>query len=463
MEEVRGEKCAVFGIYGKGMDVSRLTFFGLYALQHRGQESSGMSVAGGGVLRSHRGMGLVSQVYTEAAIAGLVGHIAIGHNRYSTAGGSHEWHAQPFVVGGNTLALAHNGNLPSTTLLEDFLTERSVVWKGMSDSRLIAEVVSQHMQDGRSVEDAVAETFPRMTGAFSILLLTKDKLIAIRDHHGIRPLAFGSLNGGYVFASESCALHPIGATFLREVAPGEMIVVDQSGARSVQLAPPQGTVDVFEFVYFARPDSVISGRSVYTVRKNFGYALAREAPLDVDVVVPVPETGIPVAIAYAEALKIPFDTGLIKNRYIHRTFIEPEQHIREQGVKVKLTPLPEVLAGKRVAIVDDSIVRGTTSRQLVKAIFDAGATEVHFLVSSPPVRYPDFYGIDIPDQSKLLAATKSVEEIRQFLGATTLNYLSYDGMIGAIGLPEEELCASCFTGRYPLDIRERAEEVNHMF
>lgn len=459
MEEVRGEKCGVFGIFGKGLDVSRLTFFGLYALQHRGQESSGISAAGGGTIRSHRGMGLVSQVFTESTIAGLFGHAAIGHNRYSTAGGSHLVHAQPFVVGGNELALAHNGNLPSTQLLEQFLTSRDVDPSRFSDSKMIAEAIALTMRDGFSVEDAVAEIFPLMTGAFSILILTPDSLIALRDAHGIRPLALGRLDQGYVFASESCAFHPIGARFEREVRPGEMLTITASGMRSTQLAEPRGTIDVFEFVYFARPDSVISGKSVYEVRKNFGTILAREAPLDVDVVVPVPETGVPVAIAYADALNIPFDTGLIKNRYIHRTFIEPEQHIREQGVRVKLTPLPEVLKGKRVAVVDDSIVRGTTSRQLVRAVRDAGATAVHLLISSPPVRYPDFYGIDIPDQSKLIAASKSVEEIREYLGADSLTYISYEGMVEATGLPESALCTSCFSGRYPLDIRERVSEI----
>lgn len=462
MDEARGEKCGVFGIYGKGLDVSRLSFFGLFALQHRGQESSGMSVAGNGVIRSHRGMGLVSQVYTEAAISGLVGHIAICHNRYSTSGGSHLWHTQPFVAGGNSIALAHNGNLPSTKLLEEFLAARSVDHTGFSDSRMIVESIAELMKDGLSVQDAIRETFPRMTGAFSILIMTSDSLIALRDGYGIRPLAMGRLNGGYVFASESCAFHPLGATFEREVLPGEMVVVNQNGVQSVRLVEGSAKLDVFEFVYFARPDSVISGKSVYEVRKNFGRMLARESPIEADVVVPVPETGIPVAIAYAEALSIPFDLGLIKNRYIHRTFIEPEQHIRDQGVKLKLTPLPEVLSGKRVVIVDDSIVRGTTSRQLVSALFAAGAREVHFLVSSPPVKFPDFYGIDTPSQKKLIAATMSVEEIRQFLGATSLHFLSYEGMVEAVGLPEENLCTSCFSGKYPLDIGERVAEVDFL-
>ncbi|HTR19127.1 MAG TPA: amidophosphoribosyltransferase [Candidatus Paceibacterota bacterium] len=459
-----GEKCAVFGVYGKGLDVARLTYFGLYALQHRGQESSGIAVSDGTQVRCHKAMGLVSSVYTEDDIKKLTGHIAMGHNRYSTAGGSKLEHAQPVIVecGEDTITLAHNGNLPSTAALEGFLQEKGIDGTSFSDSRMIAEAVGALVKEGKSVDAAVKEVYPLMTGAFSLLIMSRDKLIALRDRCGVRPLSMARLNGGWVFASETCALAPLGATLAREVEPGEMVVVDSRGMRGMCLAEPDPKFDVFEFVYFARPDSVLLGQSVYEVRRRSGMELAKESPLEVDVVIPVPETGIPAAIGYSGSLGLPFEMGLAKNRYIHRTFIQPEQHMRQQGVKAKLTPIPEVLAGKRVAVLDDSIVRGTTSREIVAMLYEAGAKEVHFLVSSPPVLYPDFYGIDTPAQANLIAATKSVPDIRDFLGATTLNYLSYEGLVRAVGVPEERLCTSCFTGRYPIDIKERAREVREI-
>jgi amidophosphoribosyltransferase len=323
---------------------------------------------------------------------------------------------------------------------------------------MMAESIGYYLRKNGSLPDAVQSAFPLWTGAFSALAMTKDTLVAVRDACGIRPLAIGKLNGGYVFASETCAFHAIGAEFVREVEPGEMVVVDAEGLRSVQVAPATPKVDIFEFVYFARPDSVISGRSVHEVRRNFGLQLAKECPIDADVVVPVPETAIPVATAYSNALGIPFEMALVKNRYIHRTFIQPEQHSRDLGVKMKLTPLPEVLTGKRVIIMDDSIVRGTTSKQIVKMLYEAGAKEVHFLVSSPPVRFPDFYGIDIPRQEELIAYRKSVDEIRTFLGATSLYYLSLEGMVAATGLSADWFSMSCFTGEYPIDLHERVRE-----
>ncbi len=461
MEDLN-EKCAVFGVYGKGLDVSRLTFFGLYALQHRGQESSGITSSDGTHIFSHRDMGLVAQVFTEDIISKLPGHIALGHNRYSTSKGSHVKHAQPVVIDDVGIALAHNGNLPSTTAIAGFLTERRVDCSSMSDSEMIAEAIANVMREGADVATAVERVFPLMTGAFSILILSKNSLIAIRDAFGVRPLSFGTLNGGYVLSSETCALHTIGAEFVRDIAPGEMLVVDESGVRSKQLVKGEQRLDIFEFVYFARPDSVLLGKSVYHVRRNCGVELAREYGVKADVVIPVPETAIPVAIGFSSASGIPLETGLIKNRYIHRTFIQPEQHIREQGVKLKLTPLPEVIDGKRVIVIDDSIVRGTTSKQIVKMLFDAGAKEVHFLVSSPPVRYPDFYGIDTPDQKDLIAARMTTEEIRSYLGATTLHFLSYEALIRATELDEGLLSTSCFTGDYPIDILERRGEVERV-
>ncbi|MBP9771691.1 MAG: amidophosphoribosyltransferase [Candidatus Pacebacteria bacterium] len=454
-----GEKCAVFGMYGKGLDVSRLTFFGLYALQHRGQESSGIASSSGAEIFCHKGTGLVAQVFNEKIIKNLPGHIAIGHNRYSTSSGLGIEHAHPIEVADHSLVLVHNGNLPSVTLLTDFLKKKGTDVPNASDSMIITEAIHTLIREGRSVEEAIEEIFPLMTGSFSLLVMTKDKLIALRDAFGIRPLSIARLNGGFVVASETCAFHPIGATFLRDVCPGEMVVIDEQGLTEKQLAPSVQKLDIFEFVYFSRPDSMLLGKSVYEVRKNFGTQLARDCHITADVVIPVPETAIPVAIGYANESGIPFEMGLIKSRYIHRTFIEPEQHIREQGVKLKLAPLKEVIANKRVIVIDDSIVRGTTSRQIVKMLFETGAREVHVLLSSPPVRYPDFYGIDLPRQHELLAASRSVEEMNTYLGSTSLHFLSYDGMIAATGLDESLFCTACFSGQYPIDLKERQKEV----
>lgn len=454
-----GEKCGVFGIYGKGLDVSRLTFFGLYALQHRGQESSGIASTDGKNIYCYKHNGLVAQVYNEEIIRSLFGHCAIGHNRYSTSSGTDIKHAQPIEVSDHSIVLVHNGNLPSVILLKNFLKERGVVLEDSSDSKLITEALYYLTKKGKEVEEAIEEIFPLMTGSFSLLIMTKDKLIALRDRHGIRPLSIGRLDNSYVFASETCAFHPIGAKFVGAVNPGEMVVVDEKGIHRKQITKSDQKLDIFEFVYFSRPDSVLLEQSVYEVRKRFGEMLFKENNISADVVIPVPETAIPMAIGYAHASGVPLETGLIKSRYIHRTFIEPEQHIREQGVKLKLAPLKEVIEDKRVIVVDDSIVRGTTSRQIVKMLFETGAKEVHFLVSSPPVKYPDFYGIDLPRQSELIASTRSVEEINKYLGSTSLNFLSYKGMITATNLNESQFCTSCFTGEYPIDLMERRKEV----
>ncbi len=453
------EKCGVFGVYGKGLDAGRLAFFGLYALQHRGQESSGIASSDGSQIVCHKKMGLVAQVFTEKDIQKLKGYIAIGHNRYSTSKSSSVKHAQPVFIEDVRLTLVHNGNLPSTAALQQFLAKKNAVYKTLSDSEMIAEAIAVLMREGMKVEDAVQKIFPLITGAFSILIMSKDTLIAIRDSFGIRPLSMATLNGGFIFSSETCASHPIGAEFTRDVNPGEMVVVNDNGMKSIELAMGTQKLDIFEFVYFARPDSLLLGKSVYAMRRNCGTELAKEFPLEADVVIPVPETAMPVALAYAKATGIPLETGLIKNRYIHRTFIAPEQHIRDQGVKLKLTPLPEVIRGKRVVVIDDSIVRGTTSKQIVQMLFEAGAAEVNFLVSCPPVLFPDFYGIDTPRQDELLATRMSLEEMRKYLGATRLHFLSYDGLIRATELPESVFCTSCFTGEYPIDIHERAKEI----
>jgi amidophosphoribosyltransferase len=459
MNEVK-EKCGVFGVYGKGLDVARLTYFGLYALQHRGQESAGIVTSDGERLRARKDMGLVAQIFDEESITNLHGHIAVGHNRYSTSAGSKPEHIQPMVGWKQSFALAHNGNIPSTTALWNYLRMCDDISEA-SDSRIIVDAISAAMKKGAALEDAVMEVYPFITGAFSILVMGHDRLIAIRDRCGIRPLSMGKLADKYIFSSETCALQTIGAEYVRDVEPGEMIIVDKKGLRSIRLAPVDPKFDVFEFVYFARQDSALLGKSVYEVRKNFGKQLAQERKIRADVVIPVPETAIPVALGYSQVSGIPFELGLSKNRYIHRTFIQPEQHLREQGVKMKLMTIPEVIRGKRVVVVDDSIVRGTTSRQIVKMLFEAGAKEVHFLVSSPPVKFPDFYGIDTPRQDQLVAALKSEQDTRTYLGATSLQYLSLAGMVCAIGVPESSLNTSCFTGKYPIDIGEHAREIRY--
>ncbi|OGG44159.1 amidophosphoribosyltransferase [Candidatus Kaiserbacteria bacterium RIFCSPHIGHO2_01_FULL_48_10] len=457
-----GEKCGVFGVFGTNLDAARLTFFGLYALQHRGQESSGIATSDGTTIHLHRKMGLVAQVFSEKTIQELAGSMAIGHNRYSTSQSSSVKHAQPAIIEDVQVVLAHNGNLPSTKALEAFIAEHKIPIRKPSDSEMIVEAIGFYVRNGKSLPDAVEATYPLMTGAFSILVMDKENLIAIRDSHGIRPLSIGTINGGYVFSSETCAFHPIGAEYLRDVEPGEMVVVNKNGIQTKKIAEGIQNLDIFEFVYFARPDSRLLGKSVYGFRKNCGIELGKEFPVEADVIIPVPETAIPVALGYSAQTKIPMEMGLIKNRYIHRTFIQPEQHIREQGVKIKLTPLPEVIKGKRVVVVDDSIVRGTTSKQIVAMLFEAGATEVNFMVSSPPVKFPDFYGIDTPLQKDLIAAERTEEEILKYLGATRLHYLSFDGMMRATELPKNLFSTSCFTGEYPIDILERKAEIKDL-
>lgn len=454
-----GEKCGVFGVYGKELEASRLTFFGLYALQHRGQESSGIATSDAAAIHCHKSAGLVSGVFNENVMQKLPGHIAIGHNRYSTSSGTGAQHAQPIVASDGSFALAHNGNLPSVALLTNFLKSKGITLTGVSDSRLIAEALHILLTEHHSIEQAIHEVFPLLTGTFSLVIMTHDKLLALRDQYGIRPLSIAQLNGGFIFSSETCAFDTVGASYLRDVAPGEMVIVDAQGLHSTQIVPSRQKLDIFEFIYFARPESMILGQSVYEVRKRLGCELAHEREIQADVVIPIPDTAIPAAIGYAQASGIPFEMGIGKSRYIHRTFIEPEQHIREQGVRLKLSPIAPIIQGKRVIVIDDSIVRGTTSRNIVRMLFDAGAQEVHFLASSPPVRYPDFYGIDLSTQDELIAYGRTHEEIAAYIGATSLQYLSLEGTIRATQLSEDMLCTSCFTGIYPIDIHERAKEV----
>lgn len=455
------EKCALFGVYGrKGLQAAKLTYFGLYTLQHRGQESSGISASNGKQIRTHKGLGLVSHVYNEENFKDLKGHIAIGHNRYATSGGSHDTHSQPVTSqrGPNDmLVLAHNGNLPEYNNLAKFLHERGFYTDNFNDSELMHQVIRYFLIKTGSIEEAIKQSFPMFKGAFCLLVMTKDKIVAVRDSYGIRPFSLGKLGGGYVFSSETCAFDTVDGIYLRDINPGEMIVVSQKGLKSYQLAKPTPKLDIFEFVYFARPDSFLLGKRVYETRKRMGIELAHENPIKADVIIPVPDSAIPAAIGYASSLKIPLEFGLTKNRYIGRTFIMPDQHLRERGVEMKLNPIREVIDGKRVVIVDDSIVRGTTSKKLVSILRENGAREVHLISSSPPVRFPDYYGIDTPSQKNLIGANLSIPRIKKFTGADSLYYLSYKGLLSAIGVPEEILCTACFTGDYPISIgRKRA-------
>lgn len=453
------EKCGIFGVFGKGFEAARLTYFGLYALQHRGQESSGISSSDGKNIYVHKDTGLVVHVYSEQILDKLKGYLAIGHNRYSTSGGSTPEHNQPVTSKDNLVTLVHNGNLPTTKKLEEFLKSKQINFKNLNDSELMQRAVEYYLKQGESLEQALKKSFPLFTGAFSILVMTKNKLAAVRDEYGIRPLSLGKLNGGFIFASESCAFDVVQAQFVRDVKPGEMVVVDESGIKSQQIVKGNLKLDIFEMVYFARPDSLLLGKKVNEVRRNLGINLAKENKIEADVVIPVPDSAIPAALGFAKQSKIPFDHGLIKNRYIHRTFIRPEQHLRELSVQMKLNPLPEVIQGKRVILIDDSIVRGTTLKKIVKMIRGAGAKEVHVLISSPPTKYPDFYGIDTPKQSTLIAATMSKEEVRIELDADSLHYLSLAGLISATGLTKDTFCTSCFTGEYPIDIGDRKLEI----
>jgi amidophosphoribosyltransferase len=473
------EACGVFGVYAPTEAVATLTYFGLYALQHRGQESAGIASFNKGEVHQHKGMGLVSQVFNDDVLKAMPGQWAVGHTRYSTTGSSHVANAQPAVL--NTrlgqLALAHNGNIVNVNALRNELLARADYnLVTTSDSELIAIAMMEAVNDGKDwIEGAIA-AFKRCEGAFSLVIGTSAGIIAARDPHGIRPLVLGRIGshgptsnplgsgkanysaGNFVVASETCGLDIVGATYVRDIAPGEMVWIDSDGVKSIQWADKtERKLCVFEMIYFARPDSVFHGESLYSYRKRIGQRLAKESPADVDLIMAVPDSGVPAAIGYSEASGIPYAEGLIKNRYVGRTFIQPTQAMRETGIRMKLNPMRDVLEGKRILIVDDSIVRGTTSRKLIQMLYDAGATEVHMRISSPPVTHPCFYGIDTDSQDHLIAATKSVKEIEQQLGADSLAYLSWEGMLEATNVSVDSFCSACFTGNYPIDIPEQVK------
>ena len=438
--------CGVFGVRAPGRDVARLAYFGLFALQHRGQESAGIAVSEDGRLTTLRDLGLVAQVFDERSLSGLRGDLAIGHNRYSTTGGNAWGNAQPIVHHGRarTVALGHNGNLVNAEALR---AEAAKPLSSTSDSEVIALLIAN---DERPLEEAVAATMARLEGAATVVGLSEGMLFAFRDRHGFRPLVLGWLGDDPVVASETCALDLVGARFDRELRPGELLIAGDEGTRTVQAVEPadQGSLCIFEFFYLARPDTRLAGVEIHGARVRMGERLAVEAPVDADLVLPIPDSGTPAAIGFARATGIPFSEGLIKNRYVGRTFIQPEQGMREQGIRMKFNPLAEV-RGKRLVVVDDSIVRGSTTRQIVQMLFDAGASEVHVRVSSPPIIGPCFYGIDLASREELIATRGSTEAIRDAIGATSLAYLTLDGLQAATRRPETALCRACLTGQYP--------------
>ena len=448
------DHCGVFAVYGHP-EAAKLTYLGLYALQHRGQESAGIAATDGVTMVSHKGMGHVAEVFTEEVIAGLTGRTAIGHTRYSTAGDTDLKNAQPLTVScqKGEVALAHNGNLVNATAIRKELEGRGDIFQTTSDSEVILHYFARSKHAG--IPEALADALDKVVGAYSLVVLVKDSVIAVRDPRGFRPLVLGKLDGATVVASETCAFDLINATTLREVEPGEMVIIDGSGMTSLRFAPPLPPAQcIFEHVYFARPDSIVFGRTVQTSREKLGRLLAREHPATADVVVPLPDSGVAAAIGYSDESGIPLKFGLIRNHYVGRTFIEPSQAIRDFGVKLKLNPVRTLLEGKRVVLVDDSIIRGTTSRKIVRIVREAGATEVHMRISCPPTISPCYYGIDTPTKKELIASTHSVEEIRQYIGADTLGYLSLEGLTEAVDDTRGRYCRACYTASYPTAVQE---------
>jgi len=447
------ESCGVFGIYAPGVDVARITFFGLYALQHRGQESAGIATADGKRIYLHTSMGLVSQAFTEDELAQLHGHVAIGHTRYSTTGSSRACNAQPILVEANsaTIALAHNGNIVNAKFLWEELCQQGYNFATTSDSEIIANLIISSTE--RNPVDKIRYAMRRLQGAYSLVILTKDKLIGVRDPMGVRPLCLGTIDGGWVIASESCALGHVGAQFVREIEPGEIVVISKNGVKSFTEESPRKALCIFEYIYFARPDSVIQGKLLHTVRQAMGRILSREYPVDADLAMGVPDSATAAGIGYSVASGIPYCEGLIKNRYVGRTFIEPDQRLRDLGVKLKFNPLAETIMGKRLVVVDDSIVRGTTTPKVVAMLRKAGAKEVHLRICSPPIRHPCFFGVDMATRWELIAAHKTIPEIRDTIGADSLGYISLDGLIESVGLPKDIFCLACFTGDYPIPVQ----------
>ncbi len=453
------DACGVFGVWAPGEEVAKLTYYGLYALQHRGQESAGIATSDGQRINVYKDMGLVSQVFDETTLNTLTGHLAVGHCRYSTTGASHWANAQPTLgaTSTGTVALAHNGNLTNTAELNAMIMERNdgqltgeMKQGNTSDTALVTALLEG--EEGKTLEQTALELLPKIKGGFCFVFMDEGTLYAARDTYGIRPLVLGRLERGWVVASEQSALATVGASFIREIEPGEFIAIDEDGVRSERFAKPTPAGCVFEYVYLARPDAAIAGRSVYESRVEMGRQLARENTQEADIVIPVPESGTPAAVGYAEQSGIPFAHGFVKNSYVGRTFIQPSQTLRQLGIRLKLNALESVIRGKRVVVVDDSIVRGNTQRAIVRMLREAGAAAVHIKISSPPVKWPCFYGIDFASRAELIANGATIEEISQAIGADSLAYISEEGMIGATQQPRERLCTACFTGKYPIEL-----------
>ncbi|HVE98746.1 MAG TPA: amidophosphoribosyltransferase [Mycobacteriales bacterium] len=458
------DACGVFGVWAPGEDVAKLVYYGLYALQHRGQEAAGIATSDGSNVTVYKELGLVAQVFDESILGAMPGHVAIGHTRYSTTGSCTWENAQPsfrHTKGRGSIALGHNGNLTNTMELARLVVADSADAMGATtDSDLITSLLAD--RPDLSVEEAAVEVLPMLEGAFSLTFMDEHTLYAARDRHGVRPLVLGRLERGWVVASETAALDIVGAQVIREVEPGELLAIDQDGIRSQQWATPEPKGCLFEYVYLARPDTQIAGRGVHATRVEVGRQLAREAPVEADLVIPVPESGGPAAIGYAEESGIPYGEGLVKNRYVGRTFIQPSQTIRQLGIRLKLNPVREVLRGKRLVVVDDSIVRGNTQRALVRMLREAGATEVHVRISSPPVKEPCFYGIDFATRAELIAHGLDVEQIRESIGADSLAYVSLDGLIAATTIAKPNLCRACFDGEYPIRLPAQEQIGKHV-
>jgi len=459
LEDDKGpqDACGVFGVYAPDEEVAKLTFYGLYALQHRGQESAGIATSDGERIVIFKDMGLVSQVFTESDLASLKGEIAIGHCRYSTTGSSTWVNAQPTLrpTKYGTIALGHNGNLTNTAELFDLVRElepeQPKLGRGATtDTEIMTALIG--LQDHETIEENIVAVLPLLQGAFSLVIMDETTLYAARDLNGVRPLVLGQLEKGWAVASETAALDIVGATFVREIKPGEFIAIDGDGVRSQMWGTPNPKGCIFEYVYLARPDTTIAGQGIHAVRGAIGRRLAVEAPVNADLVIPVPESGTPAAIGFAKESGIPFGLGLVKNSYVGRTFIQPSQTIRQLGIRLKLNPLKEIIEGKRIVVVDDSIVRGNTQRAIVKMLREAGALEIHVRISSPPVQWPCFYGIDFATRAELIGAEMSIEEIRQSIGADSLGFVSEAGLIEATKVPEDKLCTACFSGKYPIPI-----------
>jgi amidophosphoribosyltransferase len=448
------EACGIFGVFGH-KDAAKLTYFGLYALQHRGQESAGIVSSTGNSIYEHKGMGLVPEVFNESILNGLPGHIAVGHVRYSTTGSSIAKNAQPFVVShaGKTLAIAHNGNLTNAREVRNDLEKKGSIFQTTMDSEIIVHLLARNIQKG--VEEAMVKVVSQIEGAYSCVLMTEDNLIAFRDPNGFRPLCLGLLDDGYIVASETCALDLIEARYIRDIDPGEILIIGKDKLKSIKPSPDhKKTFCIFEYIYFARPDSNIFGQNVYAVRKRLGKRLAQEYPVEADFAMPFPDSGNYAAIGFCQESGIPMEMGVIRNHYVGRTFIEPVQSMRDFGVKVKLNPVKEILNQKRVVIVEDSIIRATTSKMRIKTLREAGAWEIHMMISCPPHRYPCYYGIDFSTEGELIASQHSIEEIKNFIGLDSLCYLSLPGMLEATGLPEDSFCLACFNGKYPVQPKE---------